>query len=403
VPRRAAISNFKFQISNFKFDFCNLQFAICNLLLPPFRRGGRGGCGAPETSSSAEDPRSNDRPRLTASFDFENRWLLPTPPTPSSERGGADASDRTYRLAHALILVLCLSLIALTSGSAYAQADSQRSAANQAAAEPRLNQPPLRPVVDVPVNDPALQPPLIPGVNVDQALSPGGLSASLKVMLLLTVLSLAPSILIMTTCFIRFVIVLGLLRQAIGTQQAPPNQVIVSLCLFLTFMVMSPVWQQAYDQGIRPYTNPVSGELPLSFQTAFERTVAPLREFMSDQIERAGNSDGVWMFLEYQRPDPNSEAGRRYVEPADYDDVPLSVLVPSYILSELKSAFIIGFQIYLPFLVIDMVVSSVLTSMGMMMLPPVLISIPFKLLLFVLIDGWYLTVGMLLESVRPFG
>jgi flagellar biosynthetic protein FliP len=234
------------------------------------------------------------------------------------------------------------------------------------------------------------------GLNVDGWSSPQGLAASLKVLLLLTVLSLAPAILMMTTCFIRFVVVIGLLRQALGTQQLPPNQVVISLCLFLTALVMAPVWNRAYQEGIRPYTNPAPGEAPLDEVTALARTLAPLREFMSDQIERAENSDAVWMFLDFQR-----SAGAP--DPLSYDDVPLSVLVPAYMLSELKIAFLIGFQIYLPFLVIDMVISSLLISMGMMMLPPVLVSLPFKLLLFVLIDGWTLTVGMLLESVRPPG
>jgi len=238
------------------------------------------------------------------------------------------------------------------------------------------------------------------GLNVDQMLTPGGLTATLKIMLLLTVLSLAPSILIMTTCFVRFVIVLGLLRQALGTQQLPPNQVIISLCLFLTFLVMAPVWQKAYDEGIRPYTSPEPGQPPLSLAGAFENTVRPLRRFMSDQIEATGSSDAVWTFLEFQRPNPDSKAGRTYKGPKTYDEVPLSVLLPAYMVSELKTAFVIGFQIYLPFLVIDMVVASVLISMGMMMLPPVLISLPFKLLLFVMIDGWFLTVGMLLKSVQ---
>jgi flagellar biosynthetic protein FliP len=223
------------------------------------------------------------------------------------------------------------------------------------------------------------------------------MTSTLKIMLLLTVLSLAPSILIMTTCFIRFVIVLGLLRQALGTQQLPPNQVIVSLCLFLTLMVMAPVWQQAYEQGIRPYTSAQPGEQQPTLEEAFQNTVQPLRQFMSEQIHKSDNGDAVWLFLEFRNPE-GAEAA-----PQNYDDVPLTVLLPAYMLSELKTAFVIGFQIYLPFLVIDMVVSSVLISMGMMMLPPVLISLPFKLLLFVLIDGWFLTVGMLLESVRPFG
>ncbi len=231
-------------------------------------------------------------------------------------------------------------------------------------------------------------------VDVEQMLSPAGLSSTLKIMLLLTVISLAPSILIMTTCFMRFVIVLGLLRQALGTQQLPPNQVIISLCLFLTFLVMSPVWKEAYDDGIRPYTSPAAGQEPISLDEAFHRTARPLRRFMIEQIRRTDNADSVLTFLEFQHPNEKTPAPERL------EDVDTVVLLPAFMVSELKTAFVIGFQIYLPFLVIDMVIATVLISMGMMMLPPVLISLPFKLLLFVLIDGWALTVGMLLESVR---
>ena len=236
-------------------------------------------------------------------------------------------------------------------------------------------------------------------LDPDRALSPGGLTGTLKILGLLTVLSLAPSILIMTSCFVRFVVVFGLLKQAIGAQQLPPNQVVVALCLFLTAAVMGPVWGRCYDEGVRPYTDPAPGEVPPTAAEAFDRTAAPLRAFMADQIERTGNGAAVRLFLDYRRPvgaDPDT-----YVGPQTYDEVPLGVLVPAYMLSELKTAFVIGFQIYLPFLVIDLVVSAVLISMGMMMLPPVLISLPFKLLLFVLVDGWFLTVGMLMESVRP--
>ncbi|MFH5803811.1 flagellar type III secretion system pore protein FliP [Alienimonas sp. DA493] len=235
-------------------------------------------------------------------------------------------------------------------------------------------------------------------LNPDVALSPGGLTNTLKILGLLTVLSLAPSILLMTTCFVRFVIVIGLLKQAIGTQQMPPNQVVVSLCLFLTVAVMGPVWGRCYDEGIRPYTDPAPGEAPPTLNEAFERTAAPLRAFMADQIERTGNGAAVRLFLDYRRP---ADASPGEGDPQTYDEVPLGVLIPAYMLSELKTAFVIGFQIYLPFLVIDLVVSAVLISMGMMMLPPVLISLPFKLLLFVLVDGWFLTVGMLMEGVRP--
>jgi flagellar biosynthetic protein FliP len=231
-------------------------------------------------------------------------------------------------------------------------------------------------------------------VDVEQMLSPSGLSSTLKIMLVLTVISLAPAILIMTTCFIRFVIVFGLLRQALGTQQLPPNQVLMSLSLFLTLLVMSPVWKEAYEQGIRPYSNPQAGEAPMGLEDAFHRTARPLRRFMIEQIQRTDNLEALVTFHEFQHPNDKASL------PEDLEEVDSVVLLPAFMLSELKTAFVIGFQIYLPFLVIDMVIATVLISMGMMMLPPVLISLPFKLLLFVLIDGWALTVGMLLESVR---
>lgn len=218
--------------------------------------------------------------------------------------------------------------------------------------------------------------------------SPEGLSSAIQVMLLLTVLSLAPAVLLMTTSFIRIVIVLGLLRQALGTQQLPPSQVITSMALFLTLLIMSPVWKESYEQGIRPYSNREIG-----LAEAWDAGIRPIRRFMSEQIHRTGNGDDVWLFLEYMPAAPT---------PQSYDEVPLAALLPAFMLSELKTAFLIGFQIYLPFLILDVVVSSVTISMGMLMLPPVLISLPFKLLLFVLADGWRLVIGMLLDSFQPF-
>ncbi len=218
--------------------------------------------------------------------------------------------------------------------------------------------------------------------------SPEGLSSTIQVMLLLTVLSLAPAILLMTTCFVRMVVVLSLLRQAIGTQQLPPSQVITTFSLFLTFLIMAPVWKQVYNESIVPYT-----ERRITLEEAWKSGVAPVRRFMSQQIERTKNSEDIYLFMNYLPDQP---------APKSYDDVPLVVLLPAFMLSELKTAFLIGFQIYLPFLILDMVVSSVLVSMGMLMLPPVLISLPFKLLLFVLVDGWHLVVGMLMESFQPF-
>jgi flagellar biosynthetic protein FliP len=222
-------------------------------------------------------------------------------------------------------------------------------------------------------------------IDADRLLGPEGLSSTLKIMFVMTVLSLAPAILVMTTCFVRLVVVLALLRQALGTQQLPPNQVITSLALFLTFLVMSPVWKTTYRDAIQPYT---AGTM--SAGEAWTKGIAPIREFMSLQIDQAGDTDDVWLMLSML---PDQE------EPQSFDDVPLEALTPAFLLSELKTAFLIGFQLYLPFLIIDMVVSSVLLSMGMLMLPPVLISLPFKLLLFVLVDGWNLVVGMLLASV----
>ncbi len=222
----------------------------------------------------------------------------------------------------------------------------------------------------------------------EQWASPEGLSATLQVMLMLTVLSLAPAVLMMTTCFVRIIVVLGLLRQALGTQQLPPSQVITTLALFITLLVMTPVWKEVYHTAIAPYTNH-----EISIDEAWETGQIPIRRFMSMQIEMAGNAADVYMFLE-RMPDPPEVNG--------YEDVPLAVLLPAYLVSELKVAFLIGFQIYLPFLIIDMVIASVMVSMGMLMLPPVLISLPFKLMLFVLLDGWNLVVGMLMDSFAPY-
>lgn len=219
--------------------------------------------------------------------------------------------------------------------------------------------------------------------------SPGGLTSALQVMLLLTILSLAPAILLMTTSFVRIVVVLGLLRQAIGTQQLPPSQVMTSLAMFMTFLIMTPVWKDVYDDSIAPYTAPGSS---MSLQDAWEAGIVPIKRFMSRQIAAAGNQDDVHLFLKYL---PDTPA------PQNFDEVPLQALLPAYMLSELKTAFLIGFQIYLPFLILDLVVASVTISMGMLMLPPVMISLPFKLMLFVLLDGWHLVVGMLLESFGP--
>jgi flagellar biosynthetic protein FliP len=220
--------------------------------------------------------------------------------------------------------------------------------------------------------------------------SPEGLTSTLQVLVLLTVISLAPAVLLMTTCFVRIMVVLGLLRQALGTQGLPPSQVLTSIALFMTLLVMTPVWKQVYDTALKPYS-----DRQIGLEEAWTNGVKPVRQFMSAQIERTGNSNDVWLFYRYL---PNSGS----VAPSSYDDVPLQALLPAFMLSELKTSFLIGFQIYLPFLVLDIVVATVMVSMGMMMLPPSLVSLPFKLLLFVLVDGWHLIVGMLLDSFQPF-
>lgn len=215
-----------------------------------------------------------------------------------------------------------------------------------------------------------------------------GVSASLQVLVLLTVLTLVPSILVMMTAFPRVIIVLGLLRQAIGTPQLPPGQVLLGLSLFITILVMAPTWQKVQAEAVTPYF-----ENRIDQRVALETAGLHMKEFMYRQVEEAGNFDDIYMFLEYAE---NREIATG--ETVELADVPMTVIIPAYMLSELKTAFIMGFRIYLPFLVIDMVIATILISMGMMMLPPVLISLPFKLLLFVLADGWHLVVETLLMS-----
>jgi len=204
-------------------------------------------------------------------------------------------------------------------------------------------------------------------------------SPAVQVLILLTVLSLAPSILIMVTSFTRIVVVLSFLRQAIGTLQSPPNPVLVSLAMFLTFFIMAPVWQTINAEALQPYL-----ENQITQSVALERGVKPIRNFMLKQVRE----EDLSLFVEMAKLPP----------PADPSQIPTHVIIPAFMISELRTAFQIGFVIYLPFLIIDMVVASILMSMGMMMLPPVLISLPFKLILFVLADGWHLIVESLVKS-----
>jgi len=235
---------------------------------------------------------------------------------------------------------------------------------------------------------------------VERATSPKKLSSTLEIMLLLTVLSLAPAILVMTTCFTRIVVVLALLRQALGTQQLPPSQVIIGLSLFMTFCVMAPTWNRINQDAIQPYVNPPKNTQALSQGEAWQRAKSHLRRFMVNQITTTQNYEDVYMFVEFASP--SAEVKQKIKErDLNWQDVSLTALIPAFITSELKQAFIMGFYIYLPFLIIDIVIASILMSMGMLMLPPILISLPFKLLLFVLVDGWRLVVGSLLGSFNP--
>jgi flagellar biosynthetic protein FliP len=229
------------------------------------------------------------------------------------------------------------------------------------------------PAAAVPLPLPSFQ------IGVEEARTPEEVAVVLQIIALLTVLSLAPAILVLMTSFTRLVVVFNFLRQAIGVQQAPPNQVLIGLALFITFFVMAPVWQQVHQTALRPYL-----DKEISYQQAFESAQAPVRKFM---LANTREKD-LALFVTV------SGAER----PRTRTDVGMLALIPAFVISELKTAFIIGFVLYVPFLVIDMVVASVLLSMGMMMLPPVMISLPFKLMLFVLVDGWNIVIGSLVKS-----
>ena len=208
---------------------------------------------------------------------------------------------------------------------------------------------------------------------------PTNVSTSVQLLLLLTVLSLAPSILILMTSFARIMIVLSFTRTALATNTSPPNQVLIGLALFLTFFIMAPTFQEVNTQALQPLFNEEIG-----LEEAYNRAALPFKEFMAQHTRQKD----LELFLDYNQAE----------RPASVEEIPLTMLVPAFALSEIKTAFQIGFMIFIPFLVIDMVVASVLMSMGMMMLPPVMISLPFKILLFILVDGWYLVIKSLLQS-----
>ncbi|MBV8879439.1 MAG: flagellar type III secretion system pore protein FliP [Planctomycetaceae bacterium] len=220
------------------------------------------------------------------------------------------------------------------------------------------------------------------------ATKPEHISTTLEIALVLTVLSIAPAILVMMTSFTRIVIVLSFVRRALGTQELPPNQVLTGLSLFLTFMVMTPTLTAIKRDALDPYTTPVASQ-QISQSVAFQRAEGHLREFMFHQAR----VQDVRLFMDITKQ-PRPKDGEKWMQ----DDVPTTVLIPSFMISELRRAFIMGFALFLPFLVIDLVVSAALLSMGMMVLPPFLISLPFKILLFVVVDGWHLVVGSVVQS-----
>ncbi|WP_044564451.1 flagellar type III secretion system pore protein FliP [Azospirillum sp. B4] len=262
--------------------------------------------------------------------------------TALASRGSRPAPSRLFRWGVPLLAVLLTVAACLLAGGAYAQS-----------------------------------------LNLDLG-SQGGSSTNriIQLVVLITVLSVAPSILVMMTCFVRIIIVLGFLRSAMGTQQVPPNQVMLSLALFLTFFIMAPTFQASYDAGIKPMIDEQVDEL-----TGLKAAVVPFHDFM---LKHTRERD-LQLFTDIAKIDKVTAA----------KDLPIQVVIPAFMISELKRAFEIGFLVFVPFLVIDMVVSSVLQSMGMMMLPPAMISLPFKIIFFVLVDGWYLIVGSLVKSFGP--
>ena len=216
-------------------------------------------------------------------------------------------------------------------------------------------------------------------LGIGEATDPGEVSTALQILIVLTILSVAPAILLMTTGFTRIVIVLSFMRQAMGTQSAPSNQIVIGLSLFLTFFVMAPVFNQINEQALQPYMNQ-----KISQEEALDQALQPMRKFMFSQV---GEKDLQLLVDISKLPQPENQA-----------DISMMTLIPAFMLSELKRAFQMGFLLFIPFLMVDMIVASILMSMGMMMLPPIIVSLPFKILLFVLVDGWSLVIGSLVKS-----
>jgi len=216
-------------------------------------------------------------------------------------------------------------------------------------------------------------------LGIGEATDPGEVSTALQILIVLTILSVAPAILLMTTGFTRIVIVLSFMRQAMGTQSAPSNQIVIGLSLFLTFFVMAPVFNQINEQALQPYMSQ-----QISQEEALDQALQPMRKFMFSQV---GEKDLQLLVDISKSPQPENQA-----------DISMMTLIPAFMLSELKRAFQMGFLLFVPFLMVDMIVASILMSMGMMMLPPIIVSLPFKILLFVLVDGWSLVIGSLVKS-----
>lgn len=224
--------------------------------------------------------------------------------------------------------------------------------------------------------------PVLPQIEIgwNNTDSPEQVVASLRILALITILSLAPALLMMTTCFIRIVVVLSFTRSAIGLQQSPPNQVMIGLALFLTFYIMAPTWSEVNQKALTPFLGGT-----LTIEEAIAETERPVKLFMGQHTR----NEDLRLFL---------KVGEVTTRPEDFKDIPIHILAPAFMISELKTAFMMGFILYIPFLVIDMIVASTLMAMGMLMLPPVMISMPFKILLFVLVDGWHLVVKSLLTG-----
>ncbi len=217
--------------------------------------------------------------------------------------------------------------------------------------------------------------------DIDKATAPANISVSLQIIFLLTILSLAPSILIMMTAFTRIIVVFSFLRHAMGTQQMPPNQLLIGIALFLTLFIMAPVWDQVNTEALQPYLNE-----EISQSEAMAVGMGPIRNFM---LKHTREKD-LALFVHLAKME----------KPKNSDEIPARIIIPAFVISELRISFQIGFLLYLPFIVLDMIVASLLMSMGMLMLPPIMISLPFKILMFVLVDGWYLLIDSLMGGFR---